>query len=61
MLNSNNQNFFAYRLPKDSQPGLLRASAKEASKKLIDLGLEFTPADQIIKDAVESLKSKGYI
>ncbi|TKY47203.1 Cinnamoyl-CoA reductase 1 [Spatholobus suberectus] len=46
------------KLPKDTQPGLLRASAKDASKKLIDLGLEFTPADQIIKDAVESLKSR---
>lgn len=50
---------FAYRLPKDTQPGLLRA--KDASKKLIDLGLEFTPAEQIIKDAVESLKSMGYV
>ncbi|KAL2333020.1 hypothetical protein Fmac_014233 [Flemingia macrophylla] len=49
------------KLPKDTQPGLLRASAKDASKKLIDLGLEFTPADQIIKDAVESLKSRGYV
>lgn len=47
------------KLPKDTQPGLLRA--KDASKKLIDLGLEFTPIDQIIKDAVESLKSKGYV
>ncbi|KAE9598646.1 putative cinnamoyl-CoA reductase [Lupinus albus] len=46
-------------LPKDTQPGLLRA--KDASKKLIDLGLEFTPIDQIIKDAVESLKSLGYV
>ncbi|KAL2333021.1 hypothetical protein Fmac_014234 [Flemingia macrophylla] len=49
------------KMPKDTQPGLLRASAKDASKKLIDLGLEYTPADQIIKDAVESLKSKGYV
>lgn len=49
------------KLPKDTQPGLLRASAKDASKKLIDLGLEFTPIDQIIKDAVESLKSRGYV
>ncbi|MQL41219.1 SDR family NAD(P)-dependent oxidoreductase [Escherichia coli] len=47
------------KLPKDTQPGLLRA--KDASKKLIDLGLEFTPIDQIIKDAVESLKSRGYV
>ncbi|OIW14309.1 hypothetical protein TanjilG_21449 [Lupinus angustifolius] len=46
-------------LPKDTQPGLLRA--KDPSKKLIDLGLEFTPIDEIIKDAVESLKSLGYV
>ncbi|RWR81317.1 cinnamoyl-CoA reductase 1 [Cinnamomum micranthum f. kanehirae] len=44
--------------PKDTQPGLLRA--QNASKKLIDLGLQFIPLEQIIKDAVESLKSKGY-
>ncbi|KAL2540908.1 NAD(P)-binding Rossmann-fold superfamily protein [Abeliophyllum distichum] len=46
------------RLPKDTQPGLLRA--KDASKKLIDLGLEFIPMEQIIRDSVESLKSKGF-
>ncbi|PWA47839.1 NAD(P)-binding Rossmann-fold superfamily protein [Artemisia annua] len=47
------------RLPKDTQPGLLRY--KTASKKLMDLGLEFIPMEQIIKDSVESLKSKGFI
>ncbi|KAA8549452.1 hypothetical protein F0562_001136 [Nyssa sinensis] len=47
------------RLPKDTQPGLLRT--KNASKKLMDLGLQFIPMDQIIKDSVESLKSKGFI
>lgn len=46
-------------LPRDTQPGLLRA--KIGSKKLIDLGLQFIPMEQIIKDAVESLKSKGFI
>ncbi|KAM7259206.1 hypothetical protein ACFE04_014947 [Oxalis oulophora] len=46
-------------LPRDTQPGLLRA--EKASKKLIDLGLEFIPMEQIIKDAVESLKSKGLL
>ncbi|KAJ9167449.1 hypothetical protein P3X46_022101 [Hevea brasiliensis] len=46
-------------LPKDTQPGLLRA--KDGAKKLMDLGLEFIPMEQIIKDAVESLKSKGLI
>ncbi|PON40011.1 NAD(P)-binding domain containing protein [Parasponia andersonii] len=46
-------------LPRDTQPGLLRS--KYPSKKLIDLGLQFIPVEQIIKDAVESLKSKGVI
>jgi hypothetical protein len=46
-------------LPKDTQPGLLRA--KNGAKKLMDLGLKFIPIEQIIKDAVESLKSKGFI
>ncbi|KAL5580667.1 hypothetical protein UlMin_013109 [Ulmus minor] len=47
------------RLPKDTQPGLLRA--KDGAKKLMDLGMEFIPMEQIIKDAVESLKTKGFI
>ncbi|KAL8140072.1 hypothetical protein V2J09_006093 [Rumex salicifolius] len=47
------------RLPKDTQPGVLRY--KDASKKLMDLGMQFIPMDQIIKDAVGSLKSKGLI
>lgn len=51
--------YVIYRLPKDTQPGLLRA--KDASKKLMDMGLQFTPMEQTIKDAVESLKSKGFI
>ncbi|KAL3849457.1 hypothetical protein ACJIZ3_011339 [Penstemon smallii] len=47
------------RLPKDTQPGLLRT--KDGSKKLKELGLVFTPMEQIIKDSVESLRSKGYL
>ncbi|PWA60783.1 NAD(P)-binding Rossmann-fold superfamily protein [Artemisia annua] len=47
------------RFPKDTQPGLLRF--KNASKKLMDVGLEFLPMEQIIKDSVESLKSKGFL
>ncbi|KAH9662026.1 Epimerase domain-containing protein [Citrus sinensis] len=47
------------RLPKDTQPGLLRT--KDGAKKLMDLGLQFIPMDQIIKDSVESLKAKGFI
>ncbi|XP_074267825.1 cinnamoyl-CoA reductase 2 [Silene latifolia] len=47
------------RLPKDTQPGLMRAT--DASNKLMDLGLNFTSMDQIIKESVESLKSKGFL
>ncbi|KAJ8769809.1 hypothetical protein K2173_007669 [Erythroxylum novogranatense] len=47
------------RMPKDTQPGLLRT--KNGAKKLMELGLEFISMEQIIKDAVESLKSKGLI
>ncbi|MQL74908.1 hypothetical protein Taro_007283, partial [Colocasia esculenta] len=45
--------------PSDTQPGLLRA--KNPSKKLIDMGMQFTPLERIIEDSVECLKSKGYI
>ncbi|XP_062214163.1 cinnamoyl-CoA reductase CAD2-like [Phragmites australis] len=52
-------NYKVPKFPKDTQPGLVRAEA--ASKKLIALGLQFTPVEKIISDAVESLKSRGYI
>ncbi|KAK1354477.1 hypothetical protein POM88_047733 [Heracleum sosnowskyi] len=45
-------------LPKDTNPVLLRST--DASKKLMDFGLQFTLIEQIIKDSVESLKSKVY-
>lgn len=47
------------RFPKDTQPGLVRA--KVGSRKLTALGLQFRPVEQIIRDAVESLKSRGRI
>ncbi|KAG2534255.1 hypothetical protein PVAP13_9NG038100 [Panicum virgatum] len=47
------------RLPKDTQPGLVRAEV--GSKKLIALGLQVSPVEKIIRDAVESLKSRGFI
>lgn len=49
----------SHRLPKDTQPGLLRA--KDGAKKMMDVGLEFIPMEQIIKDSVENLKIKGFI
>nr|CAB3492699.1 unnamed protein product [Digitaria exilis] len=47
------------RFPKDTQPGLVRAEI--GSKKLIALGLQISPLEKIIRDAVESLKTRGYI
>ncbi|KAK3148939.1 hypothetical protein QOZ80_3AG0210700 [Eleusine coracana subsp. coracana] len=52
-------NYKVPKFPKDTQPGLVRA--KVGSKKLIALGMQFRPMEQIIRDAVESLKSRGYI
>ncbi|XP_020524680.1 cinnamoyl-CoA reductase 2-like [Amborella trichopoda] len=51
-----------YKVPRfteETQPGLLRA--QKPSKKLIDMGLNFIPMEEIIKDAVSSLKEKGYL
>ncbi|KAF7061877.1 hypothetical protein CFC21_068534 [Triticum aestivum] len=51
-----------YKVPKfreDTQPGLVRAEA--VPKKLMALGLQFTPLEKIIRDAVESLRSRGCI
>ncbi|PWZ22171.1 hypothetical protein Zm00014a_034313 [Zea mays] len=45
--------------PMDTQPGLVRQEV--GSKKLIALGLQITPMEKIIRDAVESLKSRGHI
>ncbi|KAL6638135.1 hypothetical protein ACP70R_025707 [Stipagrostis hirtigluma subsp. patula] len=52
-------NYKVPKFPKDTQPGLVRAEV--GSKKLIALGLQFSPLEKIIRDAVESLKSRGYI
>ncbi|KAL6967733.1 hypothetical protein U1Q18_033543 [Sarracenia purpurea var. burkii] len=46
-------------LPKDTQPGILRY--KNGAKKLMDLGLQFHNMDQVVKDSIESLKSKGFL
>uniref|UniRef100_A0A0D6R9R2 NAD-dependent epimerase/dehydratase domain-containing protein n=1 Tax=Araucaria cunninghamii TaxID=56994 RepID=A0A0D6R9R2_ARACU len=49
-----------HRFTEVTQPGLLRVLEK-SSKKLIDLGLIFTPMEQVIKDSVTSLKEKGFL
>ncbi|XP_006847421.2 cinnamoyl-CoA reductase 1 [Amborella trichopoda] len=51
-----------YKVPRFTevtQFGFLRA--QKPSKKLIDLGLNFIPMEEIIKDAVSSLQDKGYL
>ncbi|XP_040378813.1 phenylacetaldehyde reductase [Oryza brachyantha] len=52
-------NYKVPEFPEDTQPGLVRAEV--GSKKLIALGLQFSPMEKIIKDSVESLKSRGFI
>lgn len=34
---------------------------KDAAMRLIDLGLVFTPIEETIQDAVESLKERGFV
>lgn len=46
-------------LLEDTEPGLVRAEA--VPKKLMVLGMEFSPMEKIIRDAVESLGCIGCI
>ncbi|KAG8387662.1 hypothetical protein BUALT_Bualt02G0044700 [Buddleja alternifolia] len=51
-----------YKVPRSPEDtGLKPVRTKNASKKLIELGMEFISLDQIIKDSVESLRSKGFL
>ncbi|AES64689.1 putative cinnamoyl-CoA reductase [Medicago truncatula] len=45
--------------PNETQPGL--TPFKEAAKRLIDLGLVFTPIQDAIREAAESLMAKGFL
>nr|CAB3478725.1 unnamed protein product [Digitaria exilis] len=47
------------RVTEDKQDWVVRA--KDPSKKLIDLGVRFTPFDKTIRDTVDCLRSKGLI
>ncbi|XP_066310134.1 phenylacetaldehyde reductase-like [Miscanthus floridulus] len=47
------------RIREDKQGWVVRA--KEPSKKLIKLGVRFTPLDETIKDTVDCFRSKGLI
>ena len=51
--------FFHIRILEDKPDWVVRA--KDPSKKLIDLGVRFTPFDKTISDTVGYLRSKGLI
>lgn len=48
-----------YRFTGETQPGMI--ACKDAAKKLINLGLIFTPVEDAVRDTVESLKEKGFL
>ena len=43
----------------ETQPGLV--ACKDAAKKLIDLGLNFSPVEDAVRETVLSLKAKGLL
>lgn len=47
------------RFTEETQPGLV--ACKDASKKLIKLGLVFTPIEEAIRECEESLKTRGFL
>lgn len=51
--------FPVHRFSEDTQPGL--TACKDAAKRLIDLGLVFTPIEDAILETVKSLKAKGIL
>lgn len=51
--------FPVHRFIGETQPGMM--ACKDAAKRLIDLGLVFTPVEDAVNDAVESLKAKGFV
>lgn len=48
-----------HRFSGETQPGMV--SSKDAAKKLINLGLEFTPVEDAVRETVESLKANGFL
>ncbi|KAK1386293.1 Cinnamoyl-CoA reductase [Heracleum sosnowskyi] len=51
--------FPVHRFTEETQPGLI--ACKDAAKRLINLGLVFTPVEDAIKETAESLKEKGFL
>ncbi|XP_031392876.1 tetraketide alpha-pyrone reductase 1 [Punica granatum] len=48
-----------HRFTGETQPGLV--ACDDAAKRLIDIGMVFTPLENAIRETVESLKSKGFL
>lgn len=51
--------FPVHRFAGETQPGLVACA--DAAKRLIDLGLNFTPVEEAVRDTVLSLKAKGFL
>ncbi|KAK6945665.1 NAD-dependent epimerase/dehydratase [Dillenia turbinata] len=51
--------FPVHRFTGETHPGMV--ACKDAAKRLIDLGLVFTPTEDAVRDTVESLKARGYL
>ncbi|KAF9587175.1 hypothetical protein IFM89_039615, partial [Coptis chinensis] len=51
--------FPVHRFNDETQPGLM--GCKDAAKRLIELGMVFTPIEDAIQEAVVSLKEKGLV
>ncbi|KAL5704785.1 hypothetical protein ACHQM5_023161 [Ranunculus cassubicifolius] len=51
--------FPVHRFKEETQPGLM--SCKDAAKRLLELGLVFTPLEDAVREAVESMREKGFL
>ena len=54
-----NFNIGTFRFTGETQPGLV--SCKDAAKRLINLGLVFTPVEEAVRETVDSLLAKGFL
>lgn len=51
--------FDVHKFDEETQPGL--TPCDDAAKRLIKLGLVFTPVEDAVKETVQSLKDKGFL
>lgn len=45
--------------PEETQPGLVECG--DAAKRLIDLGMIFTPVEDAVRESVEILMARGFL